>query len=305
MKSMGFIVIFLLGFITNPFIRAGVSNPRAYQTYIDKYKDLAIKEMHYSGIPASIILSQALLESLYGTSRLAIQANNHFGIKCKMEWTGSHIAISDDAPDECFRAYSSVEHSYRDHSNFIRFNRLGIYDHLFNLNPTDYKTWAKGIKAAGYATLKDYDTQLLAIIRQFHLHQYDMAGWVATGESLPSYIRRLNEELSFSFTDVVPEYLNGVKVKKPRQIPFFTYAGNPHQKAEVHYKSLKTNSPIHIFSYGDTMESLATLYAINLEELYALNRLIYGAQPALGEKIYLFTPAPQAPRLPSKPASCR
>lgn len=305
MKSAGLFIIIILGFITDPSIRAGVSNPAAYQAYIDRYKDLAIKEMHYSGIPASIILSQALMESLYGSSRLATEANNHFGIKCKMEWTGPGIAVSDDAPDECFRVYSSVEQSYRDHSNFIRYNRLGIYDQLFRLNPLDYKAWARGIKAAGYATLKDYDAQLLDIIRQFHLHQYDKAAWSYPEESLLSYIRRLNEELSFSFTDVVPEYLNGVKVKKPRQIPFFTYAGNPHQKAEVRYKSTQSKSLIHIFSYGDTMESLASRYALNLEELYALNRLIYGSQPAVGEKIYLFAQAPQAPRLPSKPATFR
>jgi LysM repeat protein len=301
-----YVILNIFALCCAQFIYAGVDNPQAYRTYIQRHKDIAIKEMYYSGIPASITLAQGLMESLYGSSRLAREANNHFGIKCKMEWTGPGIAISDDAPDECFRVYQSVEHSYRDHSNFIKYNRLKIYDHLFAYSHTDYKAWARGLKKAGYATLHNYDVQLIALIKEFQLYNYDLASWPDTQENLEDYTYRLNADFSASFTDVLPAKLNGTDVKKPRPIPHLTYAGHPDFKAEKHYlktarkESITVSSggvPIHIITSGDTMEALAKMYKINLEELYLRNNLIYGSQPAQGEKIYLHTQSQIAPKL--------
>jgi len=127
--------------------------------YIEKYKDWAIIEMHRSGVPASITLAQGILESSSGNSRLAKYANNHFGIKCKGNWTGKTIYANDDAPDECFRAYESVLESYRDHSEFLRKNWR--YHELFELKITDYKGWCRGLRKAGYATNPQYGTILI------------------------------------------------------------------------------------------------------------------------------------------------
>ena len=131
------------------------------QQYIRQYKDIAIEQMLSSGIPASITLAQGCLESGNGTSTLARQANNHFGIKCR-NWRGPTIHHDDDLKDECFRCYDSPEQSYQDHSDFLRYNDR--YAFLFDLDPTDYKAWARGLKKAGYATDPAYPEKLIKII---------------------------------------------------------------------------------------------------------------------------------------------
>jgi LysM repeat protein len=140
--------------------------------YIEKYKDLAIAEMQRTGIPASITLAQGILESKYGESDLAKNANNHFGIKCKTEWTGPKIYHDDDLKKECFRVYASAEESYTDHSNFLM--TRDWYAFLFKLDATDDKGWAYGLKKAGYALEKDYPQRLLKLINDFQLQQYSL-----------------------------------------------------------------------------------------------------------------------------------
>lgn len=142
------------------------------QAYVNQYKDLAMAEMRRTGVPASITLAQGILESQSGESKLAQKSNNHFGIKCKTEWTGEKTYHDDDLRQECFRVYPSVEDSYKDHSDFLK-NRE-YYTALFKLDPTDDKGWAYGLKKAGYATEKDYPTRLLKLINDFELHQYSV-----------------------------------------------------------------------------------------------------------------------------------
>ena len=141
------------------------------QEYIDKYKQLAIDDMETYGIPASIKMAQALLESDAGNSRLAREGNNHFGIKCKKEWTGETIHHDDDAPQECFRKYASAAQSFRDHSEFL--DRSPRYQSLFDLDPLDYKGWAYGLKAAGYATNPKYPELLIKLIEDNKLYLLD------------------------------------------------------------------------------------------------------------------------------------
>jgi len=141
------------------------------QQYIDTYKELAIKEMKRSGIPASITLAQGLLETECGNSILVKKSNNHFGIKCKSNWTGESVAHTDDAPNECFRKYATAEDSYKDHSDFLK--NSSRYSNLFSLNPTDYKGWAYGLKSAGYATNPRYPVILITNIEKYNLQQYD------------------------------------------------------------------------------------------------------------------------------------
>jgi flagellum-specific peptidoglycan hydrolase FlgJ len=139
--------------------------------YINKYKDIAENEMVRFGIPASITIAQGILESGAGTGPLSLQANNHFGIKCHEDWTGESVRYDDDIPDECFRKYDNPSKSFEDHSAFL-YTRPW-YNSLFKLKKTDYKAWAKGLKAAGYATDTKYPEKLIAIIESYKLTQYD------------------------------------------------------------------------------------------------------------------------------------
>ena len=138
--------------------------------YIDVYKDIAMKEMQSYGIPASITLAQGILESGSGKGRLAVKANNHFGIKCH-GWEGKKIYHDDDEKQECFRKYISAETSFRDHSLFLA-NRKR-YSKLFDLKTSDYKNWAKGLRKAGYATDRKYPQKLISLIERYNLQEYD------------------------------------------------------------------------------------------------------------------------------------
>ena len=141
------------------------------EEYIERYKSIAIGDMERYGIPASITLAQGILESDSGNSRLSVLSNNHFGIKCKRDWKGAKVYHDDDAKGECFRSYPSVEESYRDHAEFL--DQSPRYDSLFAYSSTDYKSWARGLKAAGYATAPDYAQRLIRIIEENQLYLLD------------------------------------------------------------------------------------------------------------------------------------
>lgn len=138
--------------------------------YIEKYKQIAINQMSNHGIPASIILAQAILESQSGNSELASKSNNHFGIKCHSSWTGDRVYHDDDKEQECFRKYDNVEESFYDHSIFLQSKR---YHSLYEISIYDYKGWAKGLKKAGYATNPKYASLLIKIIEDNNLTIYD------------------------------------------------------------------------------------------------------------------------------------
>src|SRR6188472_2407381 len=141
------------------------------EQYIEKHKELAIKEMKRMGVPAAISLAQGILETENGNSDLVKKSNNHFGIKCKSTWTGESVRHTDDAPNECFRKYNSAADSYRDHSDYLYYTPR--YASLFNLSPTDYRGWAYGLKAAGYATNPRYPQILISNIEKYNLQQYN------------------------------------------------------------------------------------------------------------------------------------
>lgn len=157
--------------------------------YIDKYSIIAIQEMERTGIPASIKLAQGIIESKFGTSGLAKNANNHFGIKCKGNWQGGTFHLKDDdyvngrLVKSCFRTYDSPEDSFYDHSVFLLQNRR--YAFLFELGKTDYKAWAKGLKKAGYATAKHYARTLITTIEKYKLYKFDRNTYlIATKQEL-------------------------------------------------------------------------------------------------------------------------
>ena len=139
--------------------------------YISQYKEIAKNNMKQFGIPSSICLGQGILESGAGTGPLSSLANNHFGIKCHQDWTGASVKYDDDSAQECFRKYNQASESYNDHALFLKGRKW--YNPLFKLDKGDYKSWAKGLKAAGYATDPKYPEKLIAIIERYHLDQFD------------------------------------------------------------------------------------------------------------------------------------
>ena len=153
------------------FISVVAKSQNKTEVYISNFKDIAIAEMNQFGIPASITLAQGILESGNGESRLATEGKNHFGIKCHDNWNGETIIEDDDEKGECFRKYSKVADSYRDHSLFL--TERERYSSLFDLSPTNYKAWAKGLKKAGYATNPKYPSLLIDLIEKYDLIRFD------------------------------------------------------------------------------------------------------------------------------------
>ena len=164
------------------------------ESYISKYSSVAVVEMNKYSIPASITLAQGILESGNGESRLAVDGKNHFGIKCHSNWNGKTIVVDDDEKGECFRKYSKVAESYRDHSLFL--SERGRYSFLFAYKKSDYKKWAKGLKKAGYATNPKYASLLIDLIEKYELYNYDK-------------IDQPNQQLYFVHTYGLP-YLTGI-----------------------------------------------------------------------------------------------
>src|SRR5678816_2880662 len=168
-KKLTILIVFLLSLLSN-FSQA--QSTTAVLAYIARYKDLAITEMKRTGIPAAITLAQGIHETEAGTSVLVKKSNNHFGIKCKDNWTGQSVSHDDDARGECFRRYSAAEESYKDHSDFLK--TRPNYASLFSLDPTDYQGWAYGLKKAGYATNPKYAQVLIKLIQDYNLEDYTL-----------------------------------------------------------------------------------------------------------------------------------
>lgn len=160
-------IVFFLSFTG---LVAKAQNQELVRKYISQYKDLAIAEMRRTGVPAAITLAQGIHESGAGNSKLVVASNNHFGIKCKSNWTGESVKHDDDALGECFRKYPLAEDSYADHSDFLKSGQR--YAFLFSLAPTDYEGWANGLKKAGYATNPKYPQVLIKLIEDYNLQEY-------------------------------------------------------------------------------------------------------------------------------------
>ena len=265
---------------------------QAYWTYIDKYKDWAIEQMREYRIPASITLAQGLLESNAGRSRLATQANNHFGIKVGMYWNGPYIIQSDDRPDDRFRKYRSARESYIDHSKFLQQKR---YQGLFRLSPTDYKGWARGLKAAGYATSPTYAEALIRVIEMYSLYQFDTGKY---RQARPSTAPQTQEVDDFFLRHVVYKgnkcyfiivevgddmatisQKTGISLRKLYKyndlpLDYAPTAGDLiylQKKRKYASKEFKKN-PIHIVEVNQSLHDISQLYAIRLESLCKLNK---------------------------------
>jgi hypothetical protein len=169
-KKMSKLKIFISFLLFSTLFANAKEKTDPYQTYIDRFADLAVEHRVRYGIPAAITLAQGLVESAAGRSTLAVKGNNHFGIKCHKDWTGDTLLRDDDARAECFRSYTSPEQSFEDHSKFLSRRR---YQVLHSIPTTDYEAWANGLKECGYATDPNYAVRLIAVIQRYGLDAYD------------------------------------------------------------------------------------------------------------------------------------
>lgn len=279
----------------------------AYQAYIDQYKDLAIEQMLKYNIPASITLSQGLLESGAGRSWLTKSSNNHFGIKCH-GWTGRRVFHDDDERGECFRAYDNPRQSFEDHSRFLA--TQSRYAQLFNYSRTDYKSWARGLKHCGYATNPQYASKLIQIIELYNLNQYDKAkkfdqfmvkhstedGVAPDGNF--HVIKAYNKNYYViarkgdSFQSLSKELCIGKrKLAKYNERSYkeelaagdVIYLKKKRKKATKEYK----NRP-HIVQIGESMYLISQKYGIRLSSLYKKNHLSPDYQIKVGDKLRVY-----------------
>lgn len=246
------------------------------QHYISRYASIAVNEMYRSGVPASITLAQGIIESASGRSTLAVEGNNHFGIKCHSSWKGKTMRADDDRKNECFRVYGSPEESFRDHSDFLRYQDR--YKFLFELKITDYKGWAYGLKQAGYATDPSYAAKLIQCVEDYGLSRYD----------------RMTVDNALAEGGAEAE----VPVEKDDALgipdsPLKIEAGEIFTGSEKYSFSLsrtmysKNGVPFVYAIEGETYESLAKKYHLLQREILKFNDQPKGAQLQAGEIVYL------------------
>ncbi|MFI3304601.1 MAG: glucosaminidase domain-containing protein [Rikenellaceae bacterium] len=242
------------------------------EEYINRYRQIAIDHQKRYNIPASITMAQGILESDCGNSRLARASNNHFGIKCKGDWKGKFVRHDDDAPNECFRAYDSVEKSYEDHAKFL--DNSPRYDSLFRFAPIDYRSWARGLKNAGYATAPTYTQMLIRIIEDSNLHELDLeAAGVnsATSAYTPRNGSNANEQVARSGAMVDPNNF---------RVTVNTTNG---------YNLFRTNQKLYVVSKeGDSFRSIARKFSLSQSTLRKYNDITdRRAEPTSGNIIYI------------------
>lgn len=278
----------LLGLFTFGFISyVSAQDEVAIRQYIETYKEIAIKEMQRSGVPASIKLAQGIHETFAGQSDLVLKSNNHFGIKCKSEWTGESVKHDDDARNECFRKYSSAVDSYRDHSDFLRGSDR--YSFLFKLDPTDYSGWAYGLKRAGYATNPRYASIIIKLIEDFNLQDYTL---IAMGKMKePSVDFAKNEiipaEQSKEVKDVVVEVKKAGPAQPEKRIEEVVTI-KEQEKPGYPSGEFKINDTRVVFvSKGASFLSIAEQYNIPLARIFEFNDMKQTEAAEKDQLIYL------------------
>ena len=311
--------LFLLSFfwVVAVFGQNG-SGQNTREEYIEKYKDLAVKKMQEFGIPASITMAQGCLESNNGNSQLARKANNHFGIKCH-DWDGKSYFMDDDKANECFRKYKNPVDSYRDHSLFLTTRER--YALLFELDITDYKGWAKGLKKAGYATNPKYADLLISIIDEYDLHKLDKA---ELDEIYATEIKTETKDDRTFISAIDADSLapvkigggdrkiyinNGVKYIIAREddsfysiatdLIIYTYqiykyndlrSDDKIEAGEILYVEKKRKKGLvdkHTVLEGETLRSISQIYAVKIKSLSKMNGMKKDDSLPIGKKLYI------------------
>lgn len=272
----------------------------AYRQYIETYKGIAIANMQRYRIPASITLAQGLHESAAGRSYLATTANNHFGIKVGSNWTGPYILRTDDAPNERFRKYNSAAESYRDHAEFL--SKRSRYALLFTLPIEDYAAWARGLKAAGYATNPRYAEVLINTIERYNLQQYDRpqlqplphqreAAVAGRNLYLCNDLVYLIAHSADSFERIAQEFeMSSRRLRKFNEVG----ANYVLSEGDIVYLTKKKKrvarsirNTYHIVQNGESLYSIAQRYGIKLDRLYRWNHLDENYRPNIGDRLLL------------------
>lgn len=271
-----------------------------YEEYIRKYSDLAVEQMEQYKIPASITLAQGILESGAGKGTLARCSNNHFGIKCGSDWRGPTVSHDDDERGECFRVYANPKDSYVDHSKFLA--GRSRYAELFKFDVTDYKSWAHGLKKAGYATNPSYANNLITIIENYELYRFDskkklrntpsQSHWAATNASHQIYLANellyVRARRGDTFDNLSHEL--GISERKLRRYNDL-HKGYTLTEGDVIYLKGKHSKALHAINYivrdSDSMHTISQRYGIKLKSLYRMNGLKLDYLPQVGDVLRL------------------
>lgn len=296
-------ILLLLLILTgsNPDLVNAQRKLSSYEAYISKYSDLAVEHQKKYKIPASITLSQGLLESGAGLSQLARQSNNHFGIKCHSDWRGARVYHDDDLRDECFRKYNQVEDSYTDHSKFIAFRPR--YSVLFDLDIKDYKGWAKGLQQCGYATDRAYANKLIKVIEDYELYRFD-SNKGSRKQHVPQQENVAKVMMTIYKTHGLIYVISGPNdtfesiaqnlgfkdkdLRKYNEVP----EGFPLQPGDIVYlekKKKKADKPYydHVVQIGESMHSISQQYGVRLKSLYKRNKKDMEYVPVEGDVLKL------------------
>lgn len=277
----------------------GQTRDQLYNAYIDQFHTIATAQQRSHGIPASIILAQGLLESGAGRSRLATEGNNHFGIKCH-DWQGKKIYHDDDERNECFRKYSHARESFEDHSIFL--TSRSRYQSLFLLETDDYKGWARGLKAAGYATDPNYANKLIEIIERYELYRFDKhipvqevlppAAVAITGghavyksNGVKMIVARPGDSFSSlsSATGIREDklrYYNDTPEHATLRPGTIVFLAKKKKKGARAY-------PVHVVQEGETLYGISQNYGIQIISLYKLNNLSFDQGATIGQVLKL------------------
>ncbi|MGZ8536660.1 MAG: glucosaminidase domain-containing protein [Flavisolibacter sp.] len=328
MKKLRLLAIILFALASSP---SYAQSSEKIRNYIETYKEIAIQEMQRTGVPASITLAQGIHETGAGTSDLVARSNNHFGIKCKTEWSGQRVYHDDDARGECFRKYDDPFESYRDHSDFLKYRPY--YTSLFQLDPTDYKSWAQGLKKAGYATNPKYAQILIKLIEDYNLQDYTLLAMNnQPGKTLvfaSNTVKTESGEIVALEEEVIPQVQKNfptglfrinqadvLYVTKGTSFLALADRNNVSLSRMFDFNDMKATdiaerdqlmflqrkrktgaTEYHIVVAGESLYDIAQDEGIRLESLLDYNKLKQHMQPKLGEKLYLQTKAPEMPQL--------
>lgn len=307
MRSFIKVVILGVWLIASCPLVAQVAQKISALEYIEKYKKDAVIDMLKSGVPASITLAQGMLESGNGNSPLAIEARNHFGIKCHKDWQGDTYTQDDDAKNECFRKYKSVLESFDDHSTFLKTRTR--YAFLFEMERSNYKGWAEGLKRAGYATNPFYPQLLIKIIEEHQLYELDKSD---KPENLKTNRKIIAQKPSPSVKDIaLNNNVQYITVGKGESVLFICQKYNLDLWQVYKYNDIDKNANItegqrlyikpkrrrgaadyHLVKNDETMHSISQVYGIKLKLLYRKNRMEPGTEAEVGQKLWLRSKKP-------------
>ena len=274
MKKIFLAIALVLGLSVSAQREAGTPQER----YISRYASIAVNEMYRTGVPASITLAQGIIESRSGQSTLAVDGNNHFGIKCHTSWKGKTMLADDDRRNECFRVYDSAEESFRDHSDFLRYRDR--YKFLFDFKTTDYKSWAYGLKQAGYATDPAYAAKLIQCVEDYNLARFDR---MTVDEAI-------DEGGLYAETPIAKDEVGEIP-DSPLKIEageiFMGKAGEEYRFSLSRTLYSRNGVPFIYAVEGETYSSIAKSNHLLLKEILRFNDVPKGGELHAGDVVYL------------------